>query len=302
MLCTRDFELDHFLNGVLAHYRKLAHQKNIELSIIDDMASRVLISGNPDKLKILLDMVIQNTIQRTGASRICFSTRQLLRTEKEILLEFLLEDNGPHEKGNHKYPYLRSIISARNLIEEMGGKSEWTFSQGHGTILKFIIKYKWSDVADLKCGKLISSCTMVLKSKKVLVVEDNEINQRTILEILQKENIGSVVASNGKEAIDILEKNPQIDLVLLDQQLPYMDGFETANYIRRILKNKLPIIGLIPGGPDDVKKKCLESGMNRFIKKPFTGPELLEQMCSFYERLPLSKESKALMHAPTKEG
>ena len=271
------FELDQFLSSILVHYQKEALRKNIDLSIMDDMASHVMISGDPGKLQFLLEKVLQNTIDHSGASRISFSSRQLLRSGKEILLEFLLEDNGSLDKIKHKFPYFRSIIHARSLIEELGGKSEWIFSPDHGTTLKFIVRFQWNE---LQTTTDPFQPNKLLDSKKVLLVEDNEINQRTIIEMLLKENIEFSVASNGKEAIDILEQD-HFDMILMDQQLPYMDGFETSKYIRKVMKSHVPIIGMIPGNLPDML--CIESGMDHYIRKPFTQAELLKQMCYLCE-------------------
>ena len=106
--------------------------------------------------------------------------------------------------------------------------------------------------------------------------------KKTITCILKEENVNFKLASNGKEAIDMLEKMPNCDLVIMDLDMPYMDGFDAANYIRKKMKNMVPIIGMTSGEDGVEAIRCLESGMNQFIKKPFTSEELVVQACSFF--------------------
>src|SRR4029078_3514031 len=122
------FELGEFLNNTLADYNEHAQQKNIELSIITDFAFHITLNGNTGKIKLLLGSILKNTIEHSKASSINFSIRQLLRSDKEILLEFSLEDNGCLARSSNKFSYLRSLVVARSLIEELNGKSELILS------------------------------------------------------------------------------------------------------------------------------------------------------------------------------
>jgi len=165
------------------------------------------------------------------------------------------------------------------MIEQLHGKSDLIISE-NGTTLKFIIKCECREAS--YDNNSISTSIDELRSKQVLVVEDNEINQGTITRILQKENISCQIASNGKEAIDRLERMDHCDLVIMDLDMPYMNGYDAANYIRKKLKKDLPIIGMTSGEDLGQAIKCLEAGMNQFIKKPFTAEALLLQASSFF--------------------
>src|SRR4051812_36414022 len=83
------FELEQFVHEILANYKSSAEKNGIELQVKDDIASLVLLYGNTKKIKFLLDTVLQNTIDHSGATKICFSTRQLLKTNSDILIEFV---------------------------------------------------------------------------------------------------------------------------------------------------------------------------------------------------------------------
>jgi CheY-like chemotaxis protein/HPt (histidine-containing phosphotransfer) domain-containing protein len=108
-----------------------------------------------------------------------------------------------------------------------------------------------------------------VKGKRVLVAEDNEINQLVAAHLLKKLNAEPEVASDGIEALEKI-KAKHYDLVLMDVQMPGLDGYETTRQIRTQLNNNVPIIAMTAFVWDGEEQKCVESGMNGYIGKPFT--------------------------------
>lgn len=108
---------------------------------------------------------------------------------------------------------------------------------------------------------------------KILIVEDNLLNQKIAGHILKDHGFNNDACFNGKEAIELLKKN-RYDLVLMDLQMPEMNGYETADYIRKEMKLKIPIIATAGQSSGGGKEKCLEHGMTDFILKPLKGEEL----------------------------
>ncbi len=116
------------------------------------------------------------------------------------------------------------------------------------------------------------------KQIKVLVVEDNAINQLLISTILNLESFEVVVADNGKIAIDILI-NSDFDIILMDLMMPEMNGYDATEYIRKKLtdnKSTIPIIAVSADVSKDVKDKCKAVGMNDYISKPYDAKHLLD--------------------------
>ncbi|MBF0118912.1 MAG: response regulator [Desulfobacterales bacterium] len=113
------------------------------------------------------------------------------------------------------------------------------------------------------------------KGLKVLLVEDNSINQQVAKEILNLEGIIVIVANNGEEAVDLVNKN-FFDIVLMDIEMPVMDGFESARLIRKNITRKLPIIAMTAHVFNGYREKCLESGMDDYITKPIVPEELFK--------------------------
>ncbi len=120
----------------------------------------------------------------------------------------------------------------------------------------------------------------MLEGYNILIAEDNVVNQKIANFILQKHGATVRIASNGKEAIDELMKEGKIDIVLMDLQMPGMDGFATAKYIRNEMKNNVPIIGFSASIFANELNDCIDAGMNTCILKPFDPYSLCELILS----------------------
>jgi len=120
----------------------------------------------------------------------------------------------------------------------------------------------------------------MLEGIKVLIAEDNAINRRIVSHILQKRNAEVFFAANGQEAVDCI-RDQQIDVLILDLNMPVMDGFEAAKVIREELKRNIPIIACTASIDSDDNKKCLEYGMNACISKPYDNDVLCEMVLKF---------------------
>lgn len=120
---------------------------------------------------------------------------------------------------------------------------------------------------------------------KILVAEDNSLNQKIANFMLSKNGVQAKTVSNGEEAIDALGKDTY-DLVLMDIQMPLMDGIEATQHIRKVMKNNVPIIALSASCFEDELKKCLESGMDAYIVKPIDINKLQDIIAT------LTKENK----------
>ena len=118
----------------------------------------------------------------------------------------------------------------------------------------------------------------VRRKIRLLVVEDNIVNQKLVVKMTEKYGFTADVAANGKEAIDML-KQFSYQVVLMDIQMPVMDGFKATKNIRNpqsmVLNPKIPIVALTANAMRGDKEKCLEAGMNDYITKPIDGEDLL---------------------------
>lgn len=122
----------------------------------------------------------------------------------------------------------------------------------------------------------------MLTGHRILVVEDNSLNQKIATYLLGKQGAEVATVDNGHEAVKQLETNA-FDLVLMDIQMPGMDGIETTAYIRNNLKSNVPIIALSASSYDDEYKRCMEAGMNGCIIKPIDVSKLVEIISNLKE-------------------
>ncbi len=155
---------------------------------------------------------------------------------------------------------------------------------------------------DSSSNRIITRYTIQEERKlrtRILVVEDNSTNQKVALGILRKLGYGSDVASNGLEALDALRKIPY-DIVLMDCQMPEMDGFEATSRIRDpktgVLNPKVPIVAMTAGASKQDRKRCLDAGMDDYISKPIRPEELaqvIKRWCKDREEAtPLAPEDR----------
>ena len=115
----------------------------------------------------------------------------------------------------------------------------------------------------------------MLTGKTILIADDNKLNQKIVAFALQKSGAVVKTANNGKEAIEFLQNNP-CDAILMDLQMPEMDGIDACIYIRKEMKRDLPIIGLTANTLFGEAEKCIQAGMNGCVSKPFEATELYE--------------------------
>lgn len=269
------FEIQQTIESAYFKHKMLALEKRIEFYVLGDLVSHLEVRGQSEKLFDLLNLVFGDTILYTGATEISLTVRQLLQTENDVLLEFCLEDNGPNLRANSRsFKYYRTLASAKQIISELNGKSEVMSVPGVKTTLKFVICYELNK--EDENSSITYDCAK-LQGKKVLLAEDNEINQKAVATILRKTGINFDIVNNGKEAIELFERNRSTyNFILMDLHMPFMDGMQAANYIRKKLKSAIPIVALVAGeiGMDSADNH--EVGINRYLSKPFKPQELIK--------------------------
>ena len=170
---------------------------------------------------------------------------------------------------------------SKHLVEMQGGTIGLSSKEGEGTIFTFIIPYgKPIEIEVTTTGS--TDERTVLKGTRILLVEDNKFNQMVAVDSLQSiiPNVLIEVAENGRVAIEKIREQT-FDLVLLDLQMPEMDGYETAQQLRNhpeIQIREIPIVALTANATKTEKEKCMSAGMNGYISKPFHSKDLLLQI------------------------
>jgi CheY-like chemotaxis protein len=166
---------------------------------------------------------------------------------------------------------------ARNIVHIMGGTIDIESEKGKGTRVNIRIPMRISNEKTKQDIVEITDLQKSLKGLRVLAVEDNELNRMVLQVILKKCEVVLTIAHNGQEAIDLIQQQ-EFDLVLMDVQMPVVDGLEATKYIRNELKMTIPIIGLSANAMREEAEICKEAGMNDYLVKPYSERALVEVM------------------------
>jgi CheY-like chemotaxis protein len=161
------------------------------------------------------------------------------------------------------------------LVNLHGGKLSVESNKGEGTTFSFVISMKIPESEDHPNSNGIQPPEdYQLEGKRILQVEDNKMNQLLATTYLERSLAVVDQAENGKEAVAMLVSN-DYDLVMMDLQMPVMDGFEATKKIRNELKSDVPIVACSAHSLIGEKEKCLDHGMDDYISKPYNKSELL---------------------------
>lgn len=288
-----DFRLDDLIKNVTNIIGDSAARKNLPLKINTDSVPAVLY-GDPLRIGQVLINLASNAVKFTSTGEIHINIRVASDLGKELRLHFEVIDTGigiPESEQRFLFqPFHQADSSVTRkfggtglglainklLIKLMRGEIGVMSAPGQGSTFWFTITLGKGDEANLPPQKPPPSfvSNTILNGIRILLAEDNLFNQEIAIEILQ--NAGSVVcvASNGLEAIDMLNKEP-FDLILMDVQMPEMDGLEAARIIRKTdFFKHIPIIALTANAYTEDRDACLAAGMDEFISKPVQPDQL----------------------------
>ncbi|MEN9522970.1 MAG: hypothetical protein RL065_1347 [Bacteroidota bacterium] len=165
----------------------------------------------------------------------------------------------------------------KQLIELMNGSIEVESIKNEGTTITLNLPFDIGFEKDLLIDNYVETNHDILNGKSILLVEDNEMNRLVACEALSHYQVNITEAENGLEAIEWLNKRP-FDLILMDIQMPELDGLEATQIIRKELACNTPIIALTANAIKGESDKCIEMGMNDFISKPFEEEDLVRIM------------------------
>lgn len=275
---------------------------NVNLyEVIDERIAKEL-TGDEVRLSQVLINLVSNAIKFTEEGEIKVSVNLLNENDGMVELEFRVHDTGigiPKKKQEVIFESFAQASSnttrkyggtglgltiSKELIELQGGSIRVESELHKGSDFIFTLKYKKlipsqdKDKLPLQEEKQIREKS--LSSLKILVVEDNKLNQLLATKVLEQWNVFPDIASNGKIAIKKL-KESAYDLVLMDIQMPEMDGYEATQYIRKNLSKELPIIAMTANAMVGEKEKCLKAGLNDCISKPFDQKELYAKILEY---------------------
>jgi signal transduction histidine kinase/CheY-like chemotaxis protein/HPt (histidine-containing phosphotransfer) domain-containing protein len=274
-----------------------AEVKNIDFIVHFDDHIHELLSGDPTRMTQILVNLISNAIKFTEKGHVKLDVNLKERKQNFRIIEFRIEDSGVGIAPEHLNTIFERFTQAssdttrkyggtglglsivKNLVELQGGTIDVKSAKSKGSVFTITIPFRtvsYEQLVDYKASHIIDKIKE-LKGIKVLVVEDNKMNQRLALEVLSGFSIVAKVAENGKDAIKKLRAQ-YFDVILMDMQMAEMDGYQATSYIRKKLKNNTPIIAMTAHAMAGEREKCLALGMNDYISKPFKTVELYNKI------------------------
>jgi CheY-like chemotaxis protein len=187
----------------------------------------------------------------------------------------------------------------KQLVELQRGSIHLKSKPGRGSVFSIELEYTVPDDPRIEADNFLHEHIDELDPQvKVLIAEDNVMNQQLIRHLMNNWQIDAVIVNNGKEAVDRL-KGEDFSLVLMDIQMPQMDGYTATEIIRNELASNVPVVAMTAHAMTGEKEKCLEIGMNDYISKPL-NENILYNMISQYAQSPEGDENNGA-NDPRKE-
>ena len=285
------FKMAASINAMLHLFETKIQEKNLEfIKEYDDRIPQVL-EGDSVRLHQIIMNLVSNAVKFTSEGRITVSVRMLSEDAKNVTIEFAVADTGIGIEKDYLEKIFESFHQAttdtsrlyggtglglniaKQLVEKQGGSIHVKSEVTEGSTFSFILTFQKTNEEAAFLPALME-LDNDLKNIKVLVVEDMALNQLLMKTLLDDFGFERDIANNGKIAIEKLTQKDEYgvrkayDVILMDLQMPEMNGFEATAYIRNILHFKIPIIALTADVTTADLAKCKAVGMDDYISKP----------------------------------
>jgi len=320
---TRPFDFLDFLEGIKTSAGMVAGEAGINFRMDVAPGMERYLIADPMRLRQILMNLISNAVKFTPRGEVRLEVKAVERTEQEIRLSLIVADTGigiPKDKQHLIFQRFIQLDSGtkrrysgiglgtritKSFVDLMGGSIRFNSEEGKGSTffveLPFLICRDAAAIAVLEAGKYKFSPDKIDlenngKSAVILVVEDYEENLNIVRMHLEAGGYTVVAANNGPQAVALC-KEKQFDLIIMDVQMPEMDGFEATRLIHQdpSLCQKVPVLGLTAYADMATRQQCLESGMRAVLTKPVRRAVILTEVYRLlnYGSLPEPSENNS---------
>lgn len=303
------FKMRSSIKSMLHLFETKIQEKNLKLVKEYDSNIPTVLVGDPIRLHQIILNLVSNAVKFTSEGKITVSVRLIDEDSENVTIEFSVADTGigiPEEKLDSIFDNFQQASSGtsriyggtglglaivKQLVEPQGGSINVISKIDEGTTFSFRLIFQ-KTTADAELETEILELDKDAKNIKVLVVEDIPLNQLLMKTLLDDFGFERDIAENGKIAIEKLQNN-SYDLILMDLQMPEMNGFEATEYIRTTMNSDIPIIALTADVTTVDLAKCKAVGMNDYIAKPVDERLLYSKIVGIV-RKPSSKKAKEI--------
>ncbi|MEO8788632.1 MAG: PAS domain S-box protein, partial [Chitinophagaceae bacterium] len=294
------FRLASSISSMTHLFESKVQEKDIKLITEYDSAIPEVLLGDPVRLHQIILNLVSNAIKFTNIGKITVSVRISKEDDEFVTIQFSIIDTGVGIAANKIDSIFENFQQAssgtsrlyggtglglaivKQLVEAQGGNIMVNSTINEGSIFSFSLVFQKTSAEIAEEDELLE-LDSELKNIKVLVVEDMALNQLLMKTLLDDFGFERDIAANGKLAI-VKMKKKSYDIILMDLQMPEMDGFETTRYIRNTLKSKIPIIALTADVTTADLVKCKAAGMNDYIAKPVDERILYSKIIGLVKR------------------
>jgi signal transduction histidine kinase/DNA-binding response OmpR family regulator len=293
-----DFNFFSIIQDVVYLCNTLMLGKDVQLEVDIDKNIPGNLIGDPSKLSQILLNLLGNSIKFVEEGEIMLKIKLHRQDQEKVTLDFVVTDTGigiskddlEHIFGSFKQANQQTFSKyggaglglniVKQIVDKLDGEIKVESTLGVGTTFKFTLPYTKGLSAAISKSKPTEISSEEVKGMKILVFEDNALNQRLIERRLNSWGCKTYITENPIYGLNLLQTTA-IDIVLMDLRMPIMSGFEVTQKIRKSTKKEvaeIPIIALTADFTIDDKNECEENGINDFILKPFSPEELLSKL------------------------
>jgi two-component system CheB/CheR fusion protein len=299
------FKMSASIAAMMHLFETKVQEKNLALiKVYDDKIPEVLL-GDPVRLHQIILNLVSNAVKFTSKGKITVSLQLVAQDDEKVSIEFKIADTGtgiPENKTAQIFEKFHQASSetsrlyggtglglaiVKQLVEAQGGTITLKSKVGKGSVFSFNLTFKKTNAA-AEAETPFLEIAAENNNIKVLVVEDIALNQLLMKTLLDDFGFEQEIAVNGKIAIEKLQQK-KYDIILMDLQMPEMNGFEATEYIRNNMKLNIPIIALTADVTTVDLEKCKAVGMNDYIAKPVDERILYSKIVGLVKNLPEKK-------------
>ncbi|HEY4286400.1 MAG TPA: ATP-binding protein [Puia sp.] len=298
-----EFRPKDVLDNITAMFAHRMNKKNVSWRVEIDPEIPEVLRGDPYRLNQVLINLVGNALKFTEQGQIRIDVTLRESSPRQVTLAFAVSDTGigigedslPHIFENFSQAGLDisrryggtglGLAICQQLLKLQGGDITVQSIEGKGTTFNFQLPYEYDEEqqADLPVPTILADYSQCLAGKRFLVAEDNEVNQQLVDHVLKRGGGTVQLAGNGEEALHYLREGESYDLIIMDLQMPVMDGYEATRNIRQELGLPIPIIAMTATALVGEQLRCFEAGMNDYMTKPFEFTELYKRILMLLE-------------------